>query len=151
MCYLKSVGKVIGEGWHATAFNCTGCAPGSPTPPPTPPTPPPPVPPTPHPVPTPTPHPAPTPVSPTPAPLQRLVGLAIFLAARGPYAWVGHSWEGTCNSPSPFPEELDTDYGEPLGLCRETEPGKSGVFKREWTKATVTVDCNRFEGTIDMH
>ena len=70
--------------------------------------------------------------------------------ARGPYAWLGHAWEGTCNSASPFPDELNKDYGEPTGLCTETEPGKSGVFKRTWTKAAVTVDCNKFVGTIDM-
>ena len=72
------------------------------------------------------------------------------LPARGPYAWLGHAWEGTCNSASPFPDELNKDYGEPTGLCTETEPGKSGVFKRTWTKAAVTVDCNKFVGTIDM-
>lgn len=53
MCYLKSVGKVIGGGWHATAFNCTGCSAAIPTPPPTP------SPPTPKPAPTPSPPPTP--------------------------------------------------------------------------------------------
>jgi len=84
-------------------------------------------------------------------PEQRLTGLAIFLAARGPYAWIGHGWQGTCNSKSPFPDELAQDYGEPLGLCEETVPGKSGIFKRSWTKSIVTVDCNTFVGSIDTH
>jgi hypothetical protein len=37
------------------------------------------------------------------------------------------------------------DYGAPVGECTETT---SGVFEREWSKATVTMDCNSWNGTI---
>ena len=49
------------------------------------------------------------------------------------------------------------DYGEPLGLCKETRAPSfsggtyvagSGVFEREWSKATVRTDCNAWESTI---
>ena len=67
-------------------------------------------------------------------------------------------------------------YGTPQGICKETAPN-SGVFtrcvchtaqrlshggcslrthsccvaeRREWTKATVSVDCGKWEGTITM-
>ena len=36
---------------------------------------------------------------------------------------------------------LHADYGEPSGRCQETASG-SGVFTREWSKATVQMDCN---------
>ena len=48
------------------------------------------------------------------------------------------------------PAALDADYGAPVdAICAETAPG-SGVFAREWSKASVSVDCNTLEGTIDM-
>ena len=47
------------------------------------------------------------------------------------------------------PEQLNWDYGEPTGLCKETAPN-SGVFTRDWTKATVQMDCNSWTPTITM-
>ena len=47
------------------------------------------------------------------------------------------------------PASWDVDYGEPLGLCKEV-PGTPGVFRRQWSKATVEMDCGSFEGTITM-
>jgi hypothetical protein len=44
---------------------------------------------------------------------------------------------------------MDADYGVPLSHCVETARG-SGVFTREWSKATTTIDCNKWEGTIKM-
>ena len=38
------------------------------------------------------------------------------------------------------PPELDLDYGEPIGHCKETFTN-SGVFQREWTKASVQMNC----------
>merc|ERR1712070_12999 len=83
--------------------------------------------------------------------------LATFLAARGPYAWLGYSWmgcgcgwedKGTMDCGGyPRPTEWDRDYGEPLGLCTESS---EGVFKREWSLATVTVDCNEYTSEIAM-
>ena len=72
--------------------------------------------------------------------------LVNFLLVRGPYAWLGHGWKG-CSKNYPFPPEFNVDYGEPTGLCRETAPN-SGVFTREWSKATVTMDCKAWKGTI---
>ena len=81
--------------------------------------------------------------------------LANFLLIRGPYAWLGHGWQG-CDQPSadegggyPFPPQLHTDFGTPLGLCAETKDG-SGVFRREWSKATVEMDCNTGTPSIVM-
>ena len=37
--------------------------------------------------------------------------------------------------------------GEPTERCRETA---DGVFRREWTKATVTVDCNAYTGDVRL-
>eukprot|EP01065_Artemidia_motanka_P034933 TRINITY_DN42915_c0_g1_i1.p1 TRINITY_DN42915_c0_g1~~TRINITY_DN42915_c0_g1_i1.p1 ORF type:complete len:440 (+),score=155.68 TRINITY_DN42915_c0_g1_i1:56-1375(+) len=86
--------------------------------------------------------------------------LAFFLLARGDYAWLGWGvWGMTWPfNPEPAhgelpplphgvprPTALDKDYGKPLGLC--TEP-KRGVFTREWTKATVQLDCNDFTASI---
>ena len=74
--------------------------------------------------------------------------LANFLLIRGPYGWLGHGWKG-CSRTYLFPPELEADYGEPTGLCAETAPN-SGVFTREWTKASVQMDCNTWTPTIKM-
>ena len=83
--------------------------------------------------------------------------LANFLLIRGDYAWLGHGWQG-CSQPTaaagggyPFPPELRSDYGTPLGVCAEKGgSGGSGVFVREFTKATVKMDCNTGEPSIAM-
>ena len=47
-----------------------------------------------------------------------------------------------------FPPELNVDYGTPVDkFCKETSPG-SGVFAREWSGATVQMDCKSFTGSI---
>ena len=77
--------------------------------------------------------------------------LANFLLIRGPFAWLGHGWHG-CSKDYPFPKELNLDYGEPTNggeVCKETGAG-TGIFTREWTKASVTMDCNKWEGTVTM-
>ena len=106
--------------------------------------------------------------------------LATFLLVRGPHAYLGYTWSGCtdsgypkgCNAdwtpqnpkglacrfpkyrdaaPFPRPAALDGDYGEPMGgaPCAETAKG-SGIFRREWTKASVELDCNSFTSKIDM-
>ena len=71
--------------------------------------------------------------------------LANFLLTRGDYAYLGHGWLG-CSRDYAFPAELNEDYGTPVDkLCKETSPG---VFTREWTQATVQMDCATFQGTI---
>ncbi len=72
--------------------------------------------------------------------------LANFLLVRGSYAYLGHGWLG-CSRDYLFPDELNLDYGEPLGLCAETAPG-SGVFTREFTRSTVQMDCATWTPTI---
>lgn len=74
--------------------------------------------------------------------------LATFLLTRGEYAWLGYGWlgcgdaRGGCSSGLyQRPAELELDYGIPMSHCVETAPD-SGVFTREWTKATVQMDCN---------
>ena len=85
--------------------------------------------------------------------------LGIFLTSRGNFSWLGYGWLGCgcgwsndgkmpCNV-YPRPRALDLDYGTPTQLCQETAPG-SGVFEREWTKSTVTVDCNAYTSEIKM-
>ena len=74
--------------------------------------------------------------------------LASFLTIRGPYAWLGWAWVG-CGVVPPRPDGMDKDYGEPMSHCTETA-ANSGVFTREWTKATSTIDCNQWKGTVVM-
>eukprot|EP00939_MAST-03C_sp_MAST-3C-sp1_P002387 g2387.t1 len=74
--------------------------------------------------------------------------IASFLLIRGPQAFLGHGWLG-CSREYRVPEEINWDYGTPLGLCQETAEG-SGVFVREWTKATIQMDCNTWTPTIAL-
>ena len=78
--------------------------------------------------------------------------LANFLLTRGPYAWLGWGWKG-CSQQYYFPPEFNLDYGEPGpgrgGLCKETADA-SQVFTREYSKATVTMDCRAWKGTVIM-
>lgn len=67
-----------------------------------------------------------------------------------PYAMLGYSWCGCTNGEQMRPRaaEWDEDFGSPSnGACSETSAG-SGVFSREYTKATVSWDCNAMHGTI---
>jgi len=59
---------------------------------------------------------------------------------------LGHGWLG-CSRKYVFPEALNADYGEPSGLCQEVS---NGVFQREWTKATVEMNCNTWTPSIKM-
>jgi len=74
--------------------------------------------------------------------------IANFQLVRGEYAYLGHGWLG-CSREYEVPEEINADYGEPVGLCQETAEG-SGVFTREWTKASFEMDCNAWKPTITM-
>ena len=79
------------------------------------------------------------------APLQ---DIANFLLIRGPHAFLGHGWVG-CSREYEVPQQINWDYGEPVGLCKETA-ANSGVFEREWTKANVSMDCNSWTPTITL-
>ena len=75
--------------------------------------------------------------------------IANFLLIRGKYAYLGNGWTG-CGHFYEYPaEQFNADYGEPLGLAKETAPD-SGVFVREWSKATIKMDCNSYTPTITM-
>jgi len=76
---------------------------------------------------------------------------AEFLLTRGPYAMLGYSWCGCTNGEQMRPRaaEWDEEFGQPVGeaACQETSPG-SGVYERQWTRATVQWDCNAGHGNI---
>jgi hypothetical protein len=83
------------------------------------------------------------------------VDVANFLLIRGDYAWLGEGWQGCAQPPAdagggyPFPSDLNRDFGTPLGVCKQAG-GSPGVFKREFTKAIVQMDCNTGTPTITM-
>ena len=79
------------------------------------------------------------------APLQ---DIANFLLIRGAHAFLGHGWVG-CSREYEVPQQINWDYGELVGLCKETA-ANSGVFEREWTKANVSMDCNSWTPTITL-
>lgn len=105
---------------------------------------------------------------PTPFPLMHAEqDVAMFLLARGEYAFIGYGWQGCQCSPTDkyddcigtqnmtyeFPELLERDYGVPVDVqqqCVETVPGKSAIFTREWSGASVRMDCNTWKPTITM-
>ena len=77
-----------------------------------------------------------------------LQDLAAFLLIRGPYSWLGWGWKG-CSQEYYFPPEFNEDYGEPVdgALCKETA-ADSEIFTREFSKATVQLDCKQWKGTV---
>ena len=62
--------------------------------------------------------------------------------AHGPEERVG---EGEGNNSSEGEDELTQDYGEPIGPYYESA---HFVYTREWTGATVTMDCNTFTPSL---
>ena len=73
-----------------------------------------------------------------------LKDIANFQLIRGPYGFIGTGWQG-CSLQYERPVLLDSDFGTPLGICTETVPNKSGVFFREFTTVTVSLDCNSWQ------
>ena len=67
------------------------------------------------------------------------------LHAPGPYGFIGHQWEGTCNSDYTLPSAFLGDYGTPLGNC---STGDNVTWSRRWSKVTVTIDCSDLTATI---
>ena len=74
--------------------------------------------------------------------------IANFLLTRGPHAWLGHGWLG-CSREYEVPKEINYDYGIPTEICKETGVN-TGIFTRQWTKATIQMDCNTWTPTITM-
>ena len=77
-----------------------------------------------------------------------LQDIANFLLVRGDYALLGHGWLG-CSREYQVPEQINWDFGTPTELCHETAAG-SGIFTRDWTKATIGMDCNTWTPTLKM-
>lgn len=75
---------------------------------------------------------------------------AEFLLTRGPYAWLGFGWSGCFTERRPRPEIWDLDYGTPQGPCVETGGEATGVFERNYSRATVTWDCPNGRGKITL-
>ncbi len=78
--------------------------------------------------------------------------VAEFLLTRGDFAWIGYSWAG-CERETQFPRPAEWDYdygGKALTPCVESE-AKSGVFIREYPKATVQWDCHSGRGSVKRH
>ena len=69
------------------------------------------------------------------------LSVAAFLVVRPPVAYLGWGWEGFVNHDAKWDPIFRLDVGEPKGLCEEVRPG---VFSREWTKGTASVDCNEW-------
>ena len=76
--------------------------------------------------------------------------LAAFLIARGESAVLEFPISGTYGDASVygFPAIMDVDFGTPMGDGIEVHPE---VFRREWSKATVTLDCRDLSSTFDFH
>ena len=68
--------------------------------------------------------------------------LAGFLITRGDHAFIGTGWMG--GGVPPFPGEFLEDYGVPLGTMEERP---SRVFRRQWSKGNIGLDCNTFTST----
>mmetsp|Transcript_27998 Transcript_27998/g.39437 ORF Transcript_27998/g.39437 Transcript_27998/m.39437 type:complete len:462 (+) Transcript_27998:102-1487(+) len=94
--------------------------------------------------------------------LQLQQDLSFFLLARGPYAYAGwgvwgmtwpfnpepgHGQLPPMPNGVPLPSEFDNDYGVPEDICFEYSPG---IFHREWTHASIELDCNKFTPTIKL-
>ena len=54
-----------------------------------------------------------------------------------------------CSREYEVPEQINWDFGEPTELCHETAPG-SGVFTRDYTHATVGMDCTTWTPTLTL-
>lgn len=77
--------------------------------------------------------------------------IAEFLLTRGDFAWLGYSWSG-CEDKRVFPRpaEWDVDYGgKATAPCAETGH-RTGIFKREYPKATVEWNCHLSRGHVTM-
>ena len=81
--------------------------------------------------------------------------VAAFMLMRGQH-WLfsisanhGHRPFGGSMEPATA-KLLTSDYGRPKGNMTAVV-GKSGVFQREYEKATVSLDCNTFQGSFDEH
>jgi hypothetical protein len=72
--------------------------------------------------------------------------VAGFLVVRPAYAYLGWGWESDDRM---WNDLFYLEAGEPMagpgGLCTETS---TGVFSRQWTQGTVTLDCNSWAASL---
>jgi Hypothetical glycosyl hydrolase family 15 len=68
--------------------------------------------------------------------------IASFLIVRPPIGYLGYGWESDMKN---WKSEFLWQVGEPLNNCSQPS---SGVFTRDWTYGTVTLDCNTWTATI---
>ena len=75
--------------------------------------------------------------------------VAAFMIARGPSALLqlhvhgAYAWAEDFE----FPPVLHADFGRPLGVARTV---REGVYSREYERATLTLDCGRWESRFEM-
>jgi len=79
-----------------------------------------------------------------------LQDIATFLLIRGSHAYIGYGEWGMGWPPTlKRPKLMDTNYGVPIDpFCREISPN---VFTRKWSRATITLDCNIWNASINFH
>jgi len=76
--------------------------------------------------------------------------IAAFLIARGPSAILNFPTLGCYGSATEYGwnPHMDEDFGGPLELAVETS---ENVFTRQWSKATISLDCKTFEASFTQH
>ena len=76
--------------------------------------------------------------------------LAAFLIARGPSALLEFPIGGTYSTAADygFPDLMGSDFGQPVGDALEVHPG---VFRRQWSKATIELDCSDLSSSFKFH
>jgi hypothetical protein len=74
--------------------------------------------------------------------------VANFLLLRGDHAYLTAGWAPCADYIGWDAELFDADYGQPTDeVCHEAAPG---VFVREWSRATIEMDCNSWTPTISF-
>ena len=76
----------------------------------------------------------------------KLPVLASFLVGRGDYTYLGWGWRGA-GLPQWDPLFDAYDVGEPAGACEQTA---AGVWSRNWTRGSATIDCNAWTATLNF-
>ena len=73
--------------------------------------------------------------------------VAAFMIVRGPHAWLGTGWQGCTTTPTTWQQDplMQLDPGTPVGLCKQVKPG---VFSRQYTRGTVSLNCNSYQATL---
>jgi hypothetical protein len=68
--------------------------------------------------------------------------IASFLIIRPKYAWLGF---GAGIVPPKWNDAFRWDVGLPKGECSQSSPG---VFQRQWSYGTATMDCSTYSGHV---